>query len=180
MRRFLDRIHALASRVSEAEPSEQMRKLLAKTVQKVTADTDRFKFNTALSALMVCVRDMEAAPEVSRKSYRELLRLAAPYAPHLAEHLWEVIGGEGSVHQAAWPEADSRLLIEDTVPVIVQIGGKKKGEVMLSPTASEAEALAAVREAVPAVESLHEDVISRVVYVPGRILNLVISGPPAG
>ena len=122
---------------------------------------------------MVLVRELEGQGSVSSEAYRSLVILLAPFAPHLAEHLWEGAGGEGSVHQASWPE--EIVLEEDAVVIGVQVNGKRRGEISLARDASEEEALEAARAHETIGKSLHEGTLSKVVYVPGRILNLVIS-----
>ncbi|HEX2792256.1 MAG TPA: class I tRNA ligase family protein [Candidatus Paceibacterota bacterium] len=174
MRRFLDRIYALRERIAEAPTSETLERALQKAAAKVALDTERFKLNTAISALMVCLKEFESVEAVPADAYRSFLILLAPYAPHLAEHLYAAVGGEGSVHQAAWPEAI--VIEEETATIGVQVNGKKRGEVLIPRTATEDEALAAARQ-VPEIEKyLHEGAIAKAIYVPGRILSLV-TGP---
>ncbi len=171
MRRFLDRVYNLRERVADSEVSQKLAIEISKAIRKVSDDTERFKMNTAISALMVLMNALEDETEVPRVAYRELLLLLAPYAPHLADHLWHEIGEEGSVHSATWPEASE--IVEDTVTVIVQVNGKKRGEIVLPSTATETEALLAAR-ANPAIERALGNVPpTRTIYVPGRILNLV-------
>lgn len=175
MRRFLDRIARLSGSVKDVEVPEKISPLLARTIIKVGADIERFKFNTAISALMILLRDLELLKEVPRSTYHELLHLLAPLAPHLAEHLFALTQGEGSVHTKEWPKADEELLAMELKTVVVQVLGKKKGELKLSETASEGEALEAAKE-IPAVEiALSASPAPKVFYVPGRILNIVPS-----
>ncbi len=173
MRRFLDRIFVLAQEVADGEMTDAEQKALAKAVAKATEDTERFKFNTAISALMVLVRDLESRDQVSRAAYHSLLTLLAPYAPHLAEHLWAQTGGEGSVHQASWPEA-GEIAIE-TVVIGVQVNGKTRGEIEIAPDASEEKAIVAAKASEGVSRALEGAAITKVVYRPGRILNLVIT-----
>ncbi|HEV7121581.1 MAG TPA: class I tRNA ligase family protein, partial [Candidatus Paceibacterota bacterium] len=173
MRRFLDRIVTLSGRLSDEEPSEAVRRALAKAARKVGTDTERFKLNTAISGLMVLVNELEALSAVPKAAYQQLLILLAPYAPHLAEYLHEALGGEGSVHQLPWPAADESLLTEETITLGVQIAGKRRGEVVLAPDASEEEALAAALSQPDVSKYLEGGKPSRVIYVPGRILNLI-------
>ncbi len=173
MRRFLDRVHALKERLEEADIDDALARAIARATQKASEDTERFKFNTAISALMVLVREFEERERIPKAAYRTLLTLLAPYAPHLAEHLWEAIGEEGSVHQAAWPEVAE--LPEEAITMAVQVNGKRKGEVSLAPDASEEDAKAAAL-AIPAVgDAVRAGTLAKVVYVPRRILNLVVS-----
>ncbi|MDQ1300032.1 MAG: leucyl-tRNA synthetase [Patescibacteria group bacterium] len=173
MRKFLDRVYQLSEKVSEGELSENERTSLAKAAKKITGDTERFKFNTAISGHMVFVRELESAETVSKEVYLALLTLMAPFAPHLAEHLWERMGGEGSVHTASWPEEIA--VEEDTVVIGVQVNGKRRGEIVLAPDASEEEAMEAAKANETIGRLLHEGKVEKVVYVPGRILNLVIT-----
>ncbi len=174
MRKFLDRVYALASKADDSEPNEATLRALALATSKVTGEIDRFKFNTALSALMVLVRDLEALPAVPRQAVRTLLVLLAPFAPHLTEHLWGTLGEEGSVHAAAWPTADESLLVADEVVLTVQVNGKKRGEITIAPDASEADAVDMAIQIASVKTSLGKVRPSRVIYVPGRILNLVV------
>ncbi len=174
MRRFLDRIYLLSERITESKAQPELQRALAKAAAKIEADSERFKFNTALSAHMVLVKELEAQAEVPKDAWVSFLALLAPFAPHLSEHLWQEAGQAGSVHSAPWPSADASLLKDETVSVIVQINGKKRGEVELAPDApqdiAQEEALA-----LPAVaEALSGATPSRVIYVPGRIINIVM------
>ncbi|HYD93495.1 MAG TPA: class I tRNA ligase family protein [Candidatus Paceibacterota bacterium] len=172
MRRFLDRIYTLSGNLSEEAPTEELQRAVAKAAAKVNEDGDRFKFNTCLSALMVLLNDLEAVPTVPKSTFESFLILLAPFAPHLADHLWQRLGTERSVHSAPWPTVDPSLLVSETVTVIVQVGGKKRGEVLLAPEASEEEAKAAALS-LPGIADTLGGEPGRTIYVPGRIINLV-------
>ncbi len=175
MRKFLDRVSRLSEKLTDGEPGDVLRSALSTAVTKISADTDRFKFNTAIAALMVLVRELEQQERVSINAYRTLLQLLAPYAPHLADSLWTSCQGEGaSVHAGTWPVAEE-IASEADVLIIVQVNGKKKGELRLAKEAGEEEALMAART-IPHVDTLlHEGKLQRAIYIPGRILNLVIT-----
>ncbi len=190
MRRFLDRIYRLSAKIETCATaavntaSEEFTRAFAKAAAKIASDIERFKFNTAISALMVLVRDLESFETIPADKYRDLLILLAPFAPHLAEHLWEQYGAGAdaqgevesetttSVHQTSWPYQG--VQIEDELAtVIVQINSKKRGEIQLAKEGSQEEALALAR-AIPAIADLLESKPdTRVIYVPGRILNFV-------
>jgi leucyl-tRNA synthetase len=169
MRRFLDRIFRLKEALVDEEPDEALLRKVAKANAKVASDIERFKFNTALSALMVLLNLLEELPKTPRKIYREFLQLLSPFAPHLAEELWADTSGEGILAATPWPSAPSEFLQEETVTVVVQVRGKRKGEIVLSPDApkEEAEAAALMLPALSGVEP------GKVIYVPGRIINIV-------
>ncbi len=176
MRKFLDRIFWLQSKVSGDALTETETLPIAKAVQKVTEDTERFKFNTALSALMVLVRDLEKQESVSKEAYHTLLMLLAPFAPHLAEHLWKETGGEetqSSVHQSMWPEAVE--IVSETVRIGVQVNGKTRADIEIPFEATEEEALALAKAEPSIARALEGGEVTKIIYRPGRILNLVIS-----
>ncbi len=177
-RKFLDRVYQLREKVGEAEVSAELAGALVRATNKVTEDTERFKMNTAVATLMVLVREMEGLPVIPRTAFKHFLIILAPYAPHLSDHLWQEQGGAGSVHQAPWPEVVEEVVTSVTIGV--QVNGKKRGEITISPSASEEEAVLAAR-AVPTVEvALSHQAPARVIYVPGRILNLVADNTNEG
>ena len=173
MRKFLERAARLCEQaIDEHSVSINTEQALAKASVKVAEDGDRFKFNTGVAALMILVNELEAAPSVPKAAAAQLVIMLAPFAPHLAEHLWETLGGEGSVHAQSWPAAE--IVAATEKEVVVQVNGKRRGSVTLAVDASEADAIARAR-AVPAVASaLSGGEPKRVIYVPGKILNLVV------
>ncbi len=178
MRRFLDRIAKLSGKLSDDNPNTETIRSLSIATGKVSNDIERFKFNTALSALMILLNTLEKLPSVPRKSYQEFLKLAAPFAPHLTDYLFAVTGGlvsnsEESIHTSTWPQWKD-ILPEQTATVVVQVNGKRKGDISLSPEASEEDALTAART-LPAVhQQIASKELKRIVYIPGRILNIVV------
>jgi leucyl-tRNA synthetase len=123
---------------------------------------------------MVLMNALERESAIASESFKSLLLILAPFAPHLAEHLYEtVLDGEGSVHQIQWPSFDPELLEEDTVTIGVQIAGKTRDEITISVDASEEEALQAALGLPKIVQALPGGAPSRVIYRPGKILNLI-------
>ena len=173
-RRFLDRVCFLSEKVSDIEASPEIARAVAKATQKAGEDIERFKLNTALSALMILLNEFEKLATVPKTAYLDFLRLLAPYAPHLTDHLFGLVTeGEGSIHQESWPVVDESLLVADTVVVPVQIGGKRRAELTIAPDMEESEVLV-LALALPEVQkALAGAAPSRVVYVQGKILNLV-------
>ncbi len=180
--RFLQRVYRLVCddrsdavrELADGPGTEAQQRLLARTIEKVSADLDGFDFNTAISALMVLARDIEKEAPIPRPAADALVRMLAPLAPHLAEELWERLGHAGSVSAAAWPEADARWLVEDEVEISVQVGGKMRARVRVPADADEAaaSALALADEAVQ--RHVGERSPRRVIYVPGRLINIVL------
>lgn len=173
MRKLLNRVYALQEKVApDAETNEEILRALAKTTAKVSEDSDRFKFNTALSALMVLTSLLEKEEKLSKEVFATYVRLFAPFAPHVTERLWSLLNQAGSVHMALWPTFDASLLEDDEVTIVVQINGKRKGEVTVPKEASQEE----VEEAVRNLPKLAGELTGspKVIYVKGRIINFVL------
>jgi leucyl-tRNA synthetase len=184
MRKFLDRIVRMSDWAIESNKrrgktpvAPSLAAGLAETSRKLSDDGDRFKFNTAIAQLMIFMNELEDAANnwttpIPRTIVKELLILLAPFAPHLAEHLWEKIGGEGSVHLQPWPEHAEVVMAESEI--VVQINGKRRGSLLLPPEEQEERAIEKAR-ALPQVQAaLFEKMPRRVVYVPGKIINFVV------
>ncbi len=181
MRKFLERVERLALRAnvgtsdvaatSDVLPSA-IEQALARAQEKIAADGDRFKLNTGVAALMILVNELEAAPALPKAAVMPLLVMLAPFAPHLAEHLWGKLGGEGSAHSQSWPTY--ALAVDQEKEVVVQVNGKRRGSVMLATDAAESDAVAAARGVATVVAALGGKEPARVIYVPGKILNLVV------
>jgi leucyl-tRNA synthetase len=171
-RRFLERVHGLSDHLSESEPEDVTRQL-HKTIKKVTEDIEGFKFNTAISAMMIFVNVAEKQG-LTKETYETLVTLLAPFAPHLAEEIWHSLGHASSIHTTEFPVADSELARDTTITLGVQINGKMRGTITVSPDATEDIALAAVYENTELHSRLLDQEIAKVIYVPGRILNFVL------
>ena len=159
----------------EAE-SKELTRLLHETIKKVTNDYENIRFNTALSQMMIFMNQLSREESISLESSRDFIRLLAPLAPHLAEEAWKRLGGEGSVAFAGWPEHDESLLVTDEVTIGLLVNGKARGEATISKTATEEEALAAARAHERVAHHLEGKEIVKVIYVPGKILNVVVRG----
>jgi leucyl-tRNA synthetase len=150
-------------------------KALHATVKKVTEDIEGLRYNTAISALMVLLNRIQEATSVAKATLRTYCQLIAPFAPHLAEECWSRLGGEGLICRAQWPVYDPALLVETTEKLVVQINGKHRGEIVVPKGSGQDAALAAAREIPKVAEGLAAGQLRKVIHVPGRILNLVVS-----
>lgn len=171
-RRFLERINGLSQHIVDNEPKE-ITTLLHKTIKKVTDDIEGFKFNTAISAMMIFLNQAEKIG-ISKNGYHSFLQILAPFAPHLAEELWAESGEIQSIHVANWPVYNPILSQGDSVTIGVQVNGKLRGEVMVSPTATEEEVMNLIKNNEVLLKKINLLEIRKVIYVPGRILNLII------
>lgn len=172
-RRFLERVNGLREHISDSEPNESTTQL-HKTIKKVGEDIEAFKFNTAVSAMMIYLNTAEKAG-LTGESYSVFLRLLAPFAPHLSEELWAASGNSGSVHTAEFPAYNPELAKDQEVTIGVQINGKVRGSVTISPTATETEAVVAAHNDPKLADRLTAATITKTVYIPGRILNFIVT-----
>jgi leucyl-tRNA synthetase len=172
--RFLDRVASLAARVSADELDLETSKLMHRTVKKVKGDIEGLHFNTVVSTLMIYSNHLSSLKAVPREAFEKLVLCLAPLAPHLAEELWHGLGHSSSVTEATWPEHDEALCVDDTVEVPLQVNGKVRGRVVLAKDATVAVARAAALADRGGASSLGGKQLVKVIYVPGRILNLVV------
>ena len=172
-KRFLDRIWNLYQDTPDTAPSESLKRSFHKVVKKVTEDIERMRFNTAIAIMMEFVN--EANKEgLCRELAEPFAKLLAPFAPHLAEELWERLGHEPSIAHAGWPEWDEALCTEDMVTYVVQIKGKVRDR-FEAPKAMDKEALEKVAREREAVQKwLDGHTVRKVVVVPGKLVSFVI------
>ncbi len=170
-RRFLERVYAMAE--LPEKPSEALTRALHKTVKKVSDDIENMKFNTAIAAMMSFVNEVFDNGGIPRDELKAFVLLLCPFAPHLAEELWELLGGEGFASLQPYPTYDASLLVSDTVELAVQVCGKFKGTVTVPAAASEDEVWAAIESAGLLTGALAGKTVVKRIYVPGRIFNVV-------
>ena len=157
----------------DANESEETLSLLNQSIQKVTQDLDRLNFNTAISQLMILVNHLQTCETVSQSTAKCFVKLLAPLAPHICEELWERLGETPSVCYAPWPEVDASKLERSDVKIVFQVNGKFRGQASVSKTATEDEVLALAKEEPRVVAQIEGKTIRKVIFVPGKIINLV-------
>jgi leucyl-tRNA synthetase len=164
-----DRVRALPAGAGTAE----QQRLLARTIDAVTRDVEALEFNTAISTLMVFARDVERDAPIARAAAETFVLLLAPFAPHLAEELWRALGHPESLAREPWPSADPALLVEEEVEIAVQVSGKLRARVRV-PAGADADLVRRIALADPNVRRhVGRAEPRRIVYVPGRLVNLV-------
>jgi leucyl-tRNA synthetase len=186
VRRFLERVwkigtsgHVSVSTGSATNmfgglASSPLETLLHQTIKKVTEDIASLKMNTAISSLMILLNTFEEAAAVPQEAYKLFLQLLAPLAPHITAELWEKAGETIPIYQTAWPVADESKTVASTVEVAVQINGKVRGKLQLSPQAGEEEALRLARADETIKKWLALGKEEKAVYVAGKIISFVI------
>lgn len=152
-----------------------LKTLLHKTIKRVSEDIDNLRFNTAISSLMVLMREVISnSKSLDVKDAKAIILLLAPFAPHIAEELWRIIGCRGSVHKQHWPAYNPKLTQEEKVVLIVQINGKVRDKILAQRTSSQKE----VEKEVFSSERIKRWVsgkhIKKVVFVPGKLINIVV------
>lgn len=171
-----ERTGQLQSKISEQPGSSEpaLWKALHKTIQKVQEDTLGLQFNTAISQMMIFVNEATSSATLPKEMLQAFLRILSPYAPHLAEELWQRLGFSGLVSLASWPTFDSTLCTEDHITIVVQVNGKLIERLEVSRTIDKA-ALEAAAKTTPKVAKLLEGKpIKKAVVVPQRLVNFVV------
>jgi len=154
--------------------SADLIKLLHETIKKVGDDIEALRFNTAISQMMIFVNALQKTERVSRATVKQFIQVLAPLAPHITEELWSRLGETTSVQQASWPKFDPAKLVSTEQKVIVQVNGKKRAELSLAPGKQQDEVLKLAQAHSDSAPFLNGKTIKRVVFVPGKILNIVI------
>jgi leucyl-tRNA synthetase len=178
--RFLDRVWRLmvneegrlSDAVVSAAPSPDQQRLLHQTIKKVTEDIEALRFNTAISQMMVFTNEMTKADQRPRSLIEPFVLLLAPFAPHLAEELWGMLGHKPSVSQQPWPRFDPALTVSDRLTIPVQINGKLRGKIEVGADATKDQVETLAKE--EAGEWLQGKELKKVVYVEKKLINFVV------
>jgi leucyl-tRNA synthetase len=172
-KRFLDRIWALQDNVIEGdEYRDELRAAMHKTIKKVTEDIENLKFNTAIAAMMTLLNQIAAVGSINRREFKDFLMLLNPFAPHIAEEIFEKLNFGGMLTENSWPEYDEAECVEDTIELVVQVNGKLRGKMTVPADVTKEDALAAAKDEVSA--TIEGKNIVKEIYVPGKLVNLVV------
>ncbi|MEA5050867.1 MAG: leucine--tRNA ligase [Oscillospiraceae bacterium] len=174
-KRFLDRVWALQEMVTDGDGySKALESAFHRTIKKVGDDIETLKFNTAIAAMMALLNDIYAQKSVTRGELRTLLALLNPFAPHMTEEMWQTLGFGGQIAHSAWPSYDEAKCAEQSAEIAVQINGKVRGRVTVAADADAATALAAAKADAKIACELSGKTLVKELYVPGRLVNLVV------
>ena len=158
----------------QGEPTAEDIKILHKTIRKVTEDIEAYRFNTAISQLMIFVNHFTKAGRSPRSCMKVLAQLLAPFTPHLAEELWELLGERELLSHASWPTFDPALAKDDVVTIAIQVLGKTRGTIEVDAGSSKELIEEKAREVATVARQLEGKTIEKIIYVPNRILNFVV------
>lgn len=171
-RRFLERVWKLQGILVEGdEYSKDLEVTMHQTIKKVSNDFENLKYNTAIAAMMSLINDFYRKNAVTKGEFKTLLTLLNPVAPHITEEIWQAAGYEGYIYQTAWPEFDEDKTIEATIEIAVQINGKTRATLKISRDEAKDTVIAKAKETI--AEKLTGNIVKEI-YVPGRIVNIVI------
>jgi leucyl-tRNA synthetase len=177
-RRFLEKVWALvheaAAKGGEGAAPAAVAQKLHRTIRKVGADTEALQYNTAIAAMMEYVNELREQGVGSRELLEPLVIMLAPYAPHIAEELWERLGQKESVFQARWPAYDERLASAGDVEIAVQVNGKLRSRIVLPRGMPEQEVLKVVLSDAAVKKFVDGQPLKKVIYVQDRLVNLVV------
>jgi leucyl-tRNA synthetase len=180
VRKFLERVWRLCLDENnqylgkKEEISDSLNRLAHKTTQKVGQDIENLDFNTAISALMILVNEIYKEGSHSDDLLKRLVLMLAPFAPHLCEEIWSQMGKKDFVSLAPWPVFDSSLITDETVPIAVQVVGKKRGLIDVTKDTTQEEAMAMALRIDAVKNAIGDASLKKVIYVSGKILNIII------
>lgn len=174
-RRFLDRVWRTREfLVGGEELSPGLEKSIHKTIKKVSEDFESMKFNTAIAAMMSLVNDFYAAGRVTKGDFEVLLILLNPVAPHITEELWSILGNHSRITDQTWPKCDESKMVEKSAEIVVQINGRIRSRMVVPVDAAKDAVKAAAMKEEKLKAQLEGKNVVKTIYVPGRILNLVV------
>ena len=160
--------------VADATLTAETEKLLHESIKKVGDDLENMRFNTAISQMMILLNALQKEPALPRVVMLDVLRLLAPFAPHLAEELWARLGEAPSIMAAGWPSFDAAKLVASTITVVIQVNGKHRGDLTVAPEISETQLVRLASAHPKAAPYLAGQPIKRTIYIKGRIVNLLV------
>jgi leucyl-tRNA synthetase len=171
--RFLQRAWRLSQKDLSDADDPGLEGLRHKTIKKVTDDIETFRLNTAISAMMIFVNEALNVP-MSRDSLEAFIRCLSPFAPHVAEEMWQRLGNDELVCQSAWPAYDPALVVDETIELVVQVNGKLRARIAMPIDTPRDEALAAARDDERLARWLDSKTVVKEIYVPNKLVNFVV------
>ncbi len=183
-RRFLEKIWRLREKLPTSPgfqpPSPSARRGAGgevnfhQAIKKVSDDIETLGFNTAVSTLMIFANDLDKKEKISKEEYETLLKLLAPFAPHMTEELWHELGHKDSIHEEEWPTYDETKLVPETVTIVVQVNGKVRGKFAARANLKEKEILEKAKELPEIQKWLGDKKVEKSIYVPKKLINFVV------
>ena len=173
-KRFLDRVAGLLDMAKGSGATAALESEFHKTIRKVSGDIEEMKFNTAIASMMTLLNRIYDHGSLTRDELSILLRLLCPFAPHLAEEMWEQLGHEGFCSLAPWPEYDEEKTVDATVEIVVQVNGRIKDRMVIAMDMPTEDVLAAAKKAEKTAAAIEGMELVKELYIPGKLVNLVV------
>jgi len=174
-KRFVDRIWGLQDKVVDSgEYSDKLRSLMHKTIKKVSDDIESMKFNTAIAAMMTLLNEIYNVGSITKKEFRDLLIILNPFAPHVTEELYQIIGCEGVLDEQEWVTYDEARCKDDAIGIVCQINGKVKSKLTIPTDAAKDDVIALAKADEAIVKATEGKNIVKEIYVPNKLVNLVV------
>ena len=181
VKRFLERVCSLSikiknkkSKIKIKDKNLKLERLVNQTIKKVSEDIENFHFNTAISALMILLNEMEKQDSLKIEDYKLLIKLLSPFAPHIAEELWFDIGGKKSIYLEDWPKCDESKLQSDEVTIVVQVNGKVRGS-FKSVKGQKQEEIENIALSLPEIKKhIGENKIKKIIFVKDKVVSIVV------
>jgi leucyl-tRNA synthetase len=175
IRRFLDKVIRLGEKCASEQTKDdrEVSKALHKMIEKVSKDIEAFRFNTAVAQLMMLMNTVQEKGAITKDSFALFLRVLVPFAPHVANELWEKLGFSGFVEEQPWPVADSTMIMDDEIELGVQVNGKLRASIIVAADASEDDIIAKAR----AEENVAKYCVTepkKTIVVKGKLVNFVV------
>ena len=173
-RRFLDRTAALTDMIKGTGVTPALESAFHKTIKKVTGDIDSMKFNTAIASLMALLNDIYDEGSLTKDELIIFVKLLCPFAPHLCEEMWQLLGGKGLASLATWPEYDESKTVDESVEIAVQVNGKLRSTIVIPADADKEQAVALARADEKVASMTDGKTTVKEIYVPGKLVNIVV------
>ncbi len=175
VKRFLDRVWLLQDNVSDSAPENpEAQSALHKTIKKVSEDIESMSFNTAVAKMMEVSHVFQKLDTIPQTYFEKFILLLSPFAPHIAEELWQNVGHSKSIAYESWPTHNEKYLQEEEITIAIQVNGKLRATIIVHADSSEDDITAAAKTDTHIVPWLEGKAIKKVIYVPGKLVNIVI------
>ena len=173
-KRFLDRVWNLQDKVVQDGSEKELESLFHQTIKKVTEDIGKMHYNTAISALMTFVNELYKHDEVYQTEYSTLIKLLSPFAPHMCEELWQILGNKESITKSSWPKYDESKIVEETITLAIQVNGKLRDTLEVASDISEEDAKKLALDSDKIKKWLDGKEPKKVIYVKGKLVSIVV------
>ncbi len=174
MRRFLDKVWDLQSKLDNVITSDSIDTLLHQTIKKVTEDIEKMRFNTAISQLMILVNELSKEKSLSTINYSLLIKLLSPFAPHLCEEIWSLLGNKVSIAIAPWPQYDAGKIVDEKITLAVQVNGKLRDAIEVNSNIAEDDAKITALSSDRVQKYLEGKKPKKVIYVKDKLISIVV------